>query len=823
LARLGVPAPGEHPEDLLAAAADGFARIERWLDEITPAADAAREEARDPAARAAAALLRQLCPTAYFCDRPLLAWLVTEAQRLWAEQGPQADLVPCLGHANSYGVGLRPSMDLDHRVLLHALRVGEARSYRAATAHVHFLHAIVMGTRYGPLEEVVAEARHAQDALRRAGDVQTACFAFYPAVIGLLDSGQTLDAVLNESEAALALARRTGNDHAVESLVPYRQFARSLHGETGAPGSLTDDDFDEHEYVTTVIPLNPMAGCSLHLLNALSATILGDEAGLDRHLAALEPLIGTVAGTYTTTQVHLLAGLAAAGRVSSGELADDTGALAVLDAAHEALAAAAVTAPANFQHLALFLAAERARAVGDVAGALRGYDDALRAADDVTRPWHQALLAERAGSFMLGQGLERLGRALIGEARRRYRDWGATVKVQALDAAFPWARGRRAQDGDWSSSTGSSTQGVSSDSIDMLAILEASQAIGSQTDPDRLRSVLVEQVRRLTGATDVMLVLPDDAGGWFLQPGRGNAKPVEVEAAGAQGLLPLAGFRYAERTREPLLVTNAVTDGRFARDRYVASHRLCSLLVVPVLQAGSLRAVLLMVNELSHGAFTTERLDAVELIAGQLAVSLDNAILYRSLEDKVASRTEALQAAKEQLELLSITDPLTDVANRRRFDIAWQTEWERGRVNDWSVGVLMIDIDNFKMYNDAMGHLAGDECIQAVARALASSVRTSDVVCRYGGEEFAIILPKAELRHAFSVAQRAQEAIRALAIPHPGEIGRVTVSIGVAARVPDKEHDPQKLIAAADAALYEAKRAGRDQVVAMTPGALDRE
>jgi diguanylate cyclase (GGDEF)-like protein len=816
LDRLGICTPA----DVRQAAAEGFDRADRWLDEVTLAAEVARDEPADPTAPAAAAVLARLCPTAYFMDHVLLAWLVTEAQRLWAEHGPQPDLVPCLAHSNAHGVGLRASTDLDHRVVDHAIAVGEARGYRATTAHAHFLNAVVMSHWYSPLEDVVAEARDARETLRRTGELQNACFAFYPAVIGLVDCGQTLDGVLGEADAALVMARRTGNDQVAESLVAYRQLARALRGETRQPMSFSADDFDEEAHLAAIMVTNPMAGFYFHLLKALGAAVLGEPGRLDEALQALEPLRQIVAGTYGTSQVQLLAGLSAAHRLEAGADVDRDRLLAVLDSAHDMLATVAETAPVNFRHLERFLEAERARAVGDVAAALRGYDEALCAADTVTRPWHSGLIAERAGTYALGLGYERLGQALIGEARRQYHRWGATVKVHALDAAYPWAKGRRAPESSEPNSP-SSTVGVTSDSIDMLAILAASQAIGSQTDPDRLRAVLVEQVQTLTGATDVLLVLPDDDGRWLLQPGRVNTEPVEVEAAGERGLLPLGAFRYAERTREPLLVGNAVADGRFTRDRYISERARCSLLVVPVLGAGSLRAVLLLVNDLATGAFTTERVDAVHLIAGQLAVSLDNAQLYRSLEAKVASRTEALQAAKEQLEQLSVTDALTEVANRRQFDASLVEEWERGRARSWSIAVLMIDIDYFKQYNDALGHLAGDECIQAVARALTQTVRASDIVCRYGGEEFAIILPNAELRQAFSAAQRAHAAIRALEIPHPGQIGRVTVSIGVAARVPDDEQDPQSLVAAADEALYAAKHAGRDQVVATSPGSLD--
>lgn len=180
-----------------------------------------------------------------------------------------------------------------------------------------------------------------------------------------------------------------------------------------------------------------------------------------------------------------------------------------------------------------------------------------------------------------------------------------------------------------------------------------------------------------------------------------------VEAAAAR-LIPITAFRYAERTGNPLLVEDVGQNDRFSSDPYFGGTECCSLLVVPIHSQGSSRAMLLLENRHSRGAFSLSRLEAVKLIAGQLAVSLDNALLYDSLEQKVTERTLALTEANQHLEQLIVTDPLTGLANRRRFVEVLDAEWSRAMRQRSSMAIAFIDIDQFKLYNDYYGDLVGE-------------------------------------------------------------------------------------------------------------------
>jgi diguanylate cyclase (GGDEF)-like protein len=165
----------------------------------------------------------------------------------------------------------------------------------------------------------------------------------------------------------------------------------------------------------------------------------------------------------------------------------------------------------------------------------------------------------------------------------------------------------------------------------------------------------------------------------------------------------------------------------------------------------------------------------------------------------------------------AITDPLTGLYNRRYLWEFLRREWVRAKRKDESIAVIMIDLDHFKRINDAHGHQAGDFVLVAVAGLLTNQIRSSDIVCRYGGEEFALVLPEASLENVRLRAEHIRAAIRRLDLRHEGvPLGRITASLGVAL-FPHHADNPDSLIRAADEALYQAKSVGRDRTVFSRP------
>ncbi|NET27581.1 bifunctional diguanylate cyclase/phosphodiesterase, partial [Okeania sp. SIO1I7] len=196
--------------------------------------------------------------------------------------------------------------------------------------------------------------------------------------------------------------------------------------------------------------------------------------------------------------------------------------------------------------------------------------------------------------------------------------------------------------------------------------------------------------------------------------------------------------------------------------------------------------------------------DLLRRLAAQTAIAIQQAQLYQRLEK-----------LNQELEAIAYIDDLTGVFNRRHFEQKFEQEWKRLAREEALISIIMLDIDYFKPYNDTYGHQQGDKCLQQVAKAIQATVkRPGDFVARYGGEEFVVVLPNTPMEGALKVAENIRTEIEALKIPHQASATSqwVTSSLGVADSNCSKTSNPERLLKAADTALYNAKTSGRNRI-----------
>jgi diguanylate cyclase (GGDEF)-like protein len=289
----------------------------------------------------------------------------------------------------------------------------------------------------------------------------------------------------------------------------------------------------------------------------------------------------------------------------------------------------------------------------------------------------------------------------------------------------------------------------------------------------------------------------------------------ELEVKAAVG--PRADVAQDERVRLNESVSGAVLlDGRprVVRDLTTTEmhrapaerkYKTNSFISYPIITGGRKVGVINMTDKTGGEPYNELDLHLLESMAPQMALALDRAGWHQKAT---------------QFQLLSITDPLTGLLNRRYLEERLGEEFERSKRHRFPMSFLMIDIDNFKEYNDRYGHQAGDLALEITAQCLKSALRSADVASRYGGEEFSILLPQTSATEALVIAERIRSRVEKSSYPHgdsqPG--GAVTVSIGISAFGPKLE-TPSSIIGAADHALYVAKSRGKNCVVSYVPPA----
>ncbi|MGA2124885.1 MAG: AAA family ATPase, partial [Xanthobacteraceae bacterium] len=428
LARLGSRLPSGTDSEV----AERLKELYRSISVSDVAKHLRRAEVSDPRVVAVSKLMHHIARPATFCNPPVLTWMVLESVRLLTEHGPCASLMCNLGSACAVTIALGRDYGTGCAIARDALEASEARGYEPESSQLAMVFACFGSHWSAPVENSASLARRAREGLLRSGDLYFASVADKGLLDALVDCAPTLEACGAEADAALAFAERTGNGRTTTQLLIYRQLARSLRGQTSVPGDFSDGSFDADAHMARLAADLPTTVIFRTYL-ALAAALVGDAAKLAEHSSSAWPLRSWTYGLYHHSSLYLLRALALAEQVRDAVPQQRAPPLAELDVCRDWMADRAADAPDNFRHLACFIDAERAWAVGDHWAAATAFDAAMREADPRQRPWHKALIAEHAGLFHQAQGLQHIGRKLLADARNLYAAWGASAKVGQLE------------------------------------------------------------------------------------------------------------------------------------------------------------------------------------------------------------------------------------------------------------------------------------------------------------------------------------------------------------------------------------------------------
>jgi diguanylate cyclase (GGDEF)-like protein len=485
--------------------------------------------------------------------------------------------------------------------------------------------------------------------------------------------------------------------------------------------------------------------------------------------------------------------------------------------------------PANHLNKHTLVQAERARILKFGGEAREAYDQAISLARDNQFVQEEALACELAAKFYMDRGQVQLGYYYLLDAHKAYQQWNAQTKVKHLEEMYPQIFSHKASVQPWLKSMEiTTTSKNSSDSLDFISLLKASQALSGEIVLKTLLEKLMRSILENAGAQKGFLILEKE-GDWVIEAGGSSLEDLgeSLDSLPLEADLPLLAasvVHYVIRTREALVFNDAVLESTFTRDDYISSHQVKSLLCMPLLNQFNLVGVLYLENNLVSGAFTIQRMEFLRLLSLQAAISIENARFYELLEQKVAARTRELQQevdlrrqAEERANQLAIIDPLTELYNRRYFFAALENEIWRSRRYETSFAIIMLDIDYFKKVNDSYGHLTGDLVLKTLAERARDNFREVDTLARYGGEEFIFLLPETDIVCAMQAAERLRLNLEK--VPFDTNAGPVwlTASLGVTAFNRISDSSPDILLERADQALYNAKNDGRNRICS-TPG-----
>ena len=326
-------------------------------------------------------------------------------------------------------------------------------------------------------------------------------------------------------------------------------------------------------------------------------------------------------------------------------------------------------------------------------------------------------------------------------------------------------------------------------------VSDFSIAIGSEPgSPDLYRTILLKTIEIMSAEQGSLIIFDEASKDLSIKCIKGlNEKLIgKLRLKPGQGI---AGIVF--ETGRPLLIKNIDEDPRFQAQQRTR-YKTKSFLSVPLGIRNRRIGVLNVTDKVGGVVFDEDDLKLLETIANHVSLALERSDLYQK---------------SENLRRISITDSLTELHNRRFFQDRLTEEIERGKRHSQPLSLIMLDIDNFKNYNDTYGHLAGDEALRITAAILKTSVRNIDVVARYGGEEFAVILPMTEVKAAHDIAERIRSGVADRFFPNHSLTleAKLSVSLGIAC-FPRDSDSLFELIGNADKALYLAKVSGKNLV-----------
>ena len=589
----------------------------------------------DPASLATLDVLTKIGPPAFYTDTNLLALVACRAVNLSLENGN------CDASCSAYtylGMIAGPRFG-DYQAAYRFGRLGydlvdeRGLTRFQARTYMDFGNVVLPWTRHVRAGRDLV--RRAFEAANKVGDLTYAAYCGNELNTNLLAAGDPLAEAERVAEHGLAFAQKARFGFVIDTIATQLGLIRTLRGSTPRFGSFDDEQFDEFR-IERRFSENPdlaFVECWYWIRKLQARFLAGDFAAAIEASSRAQRLLWTSPSMFETAEYHFYGALSRAASCDGETAGERYELLKALAAHHEQLRIWAENCPENFGNRAALVGAEIARLESRELDAERLYEQAIRSARANGFIHNEALAYEVAARFYAGRGFEEFAHVYLQKARYDYQRWGADGKVRQLEETYPHLRAEEV------APASTSTIATPVERLDLVTVIKVSQAVSSEMVLEKLIDTLMHTAIAQAGAERGLLVLSRGAEPRIAAKATTSSDTILVELCDAPvtaSVLPETVLHYVLRTRESVVLDEAVSEPSFAADPYIRQRQARSILCLPLINQAKLIGVLYLENTLTARAFAPARIAVLKLIASQAAISLESSRLYRDLEQREA-------------------------------------------------------------------------------------------------------------------------------------------------------------------------------------------
>ena len=590
----------------------------------------------DPASLATLDVLTKIGAPAVYTDANLLALVACRAVNLSLERGN------CDASCSAYvwlSMVAGPRFG-DYRAAVYRfgqlgydLVGGRGLTRFQARTYMEYGYGVVPWTRH--VRAGRDPVRRAFEAANKIGDLTYAAYCGDQLNTNLLAAGDPLAETEREAEQGLAFARKMRFGLVIDAITTQLGLIRTLRGLTPTFGSFDDKQFDEAR-IERRFSENPdlaFVECWYWIRKLQARFFAGDYASAIEASSGAQRLLWSSVSQFETAEFHFYGALSRAASCDSTAAGERLQHLDAIAAHHRQLELWAANCPDNFENRAALVSAEIARLEGRDREAMDLYEQAIRSARANGFVHNEALANELAARFYAARGFEKIARVYLQDARYGYLRWGADGKVRQLDEIYPYLREEKP------TPAPTSTIGAPVEQLDLATVIKVSQAVSGEIVLEMLIHTLMRTAIEQAGAERGLLILLRRAEARIEAEATTGGDTVVVQLRDqpvTASVLPESVLNYVLRTRESVILDDAAVQQPFAADLYFSQRRARSVLCLPLITQGKLIGVLYLENTLTPRVFAPSRSAVLKLLASQAAIALENARLYRDLEQREA-------------------------------------------------------------------------------------------------------------------------------------------------------------------------------------------